>query len=256
MSEPDDDERRLVLLVERAVAGDEGARQELFTLLRDVATRTASRHLRGNRIRSNDRSDFAQDSLLKLIKKLSALPSSADAKLRKYVVTTVVNTIRAQAQSARSETQALQHLSLEERKEVTAPSKRVHLKDSVNKARLTAITELSDEQRQALDLVLGENLSLDACAERMKRTKKAVEHLIDRTTRAILANTTGIDTPTQPVSGGAVRRALSRYLQETEGGRSIDRDEFLQRYPKQAAELAPLLTELELVRKVIRGPAD
>ena len=256
MSGPDDDERRLVRLVERALAGDQDARQELFKILRDLAKRTATASLRGKRIRSSDGSDVANESVLRLLEKLEALPVNCDAKVRAYLVTTVLNTIRVHTRAANSELQALQRLSLEDRKEVTRPSKRVHLKDSVNKARMTAITELSDEQRQALDLVLGESLSIDACAERMKRTKKAVEHLIDRATRAILANTTGIDTPTQPVSGGAVRRALMRYLQETEGGRSIDRDEFLQRYPKQAAELAPLLTELELVRQVIRGPAD
>jgi len=256
VSEPNDDERRLVLLVERALAGDEDARQELFGMLRDLAKRTATAKLRGKRIRSNDGSDVAHDSLLRLLEKLKALPVNCDAKVRAYLVTTVLNTIRTHARAANSESRAIQRLSLEAQKEVTRPSKRVHLKDSVNKARMTAITELSDEQRQALDLVLGENLSLDACAERMKRTKKAVEHLIERTTRAILASTTGIDTPTQPVSGGAVRRALIRYLQETEGGRSIDREAFLRRYPQQADELAPLLTELELVRQVIRGPAD
>lgn len=256
MSRPNDQERRLVQLVERSVAGDEDARQELFGILRKLAKQTAAKSLRGKRTRSHDRSDVADDSLLRLLEKLNELPVSCDAKVRAYLVTTVLNTIRAHGRAANSELRALQRLSLEEQKEVTRPSKLVHLKDSVNKARLTAITELSDEQRQALDLILGENLSIDACAERMKRSKKAVEHLIDRTTRAILANTTGIDSPTQPVSGGAVRRALIRYLQETEGGRSIDRDEFLQRYPKQAAELAPLLTELELVRQVIRGPED
>lgn len=256
MFEVEDDEGRLVLLVERALAGDEDARQELFGMLRDLAKRTATANLRGRRIRSKDDSDVAHDSLLQLLKNLKKLPVSCDAKVRAYAVTTVVNTIRAYVRAANSESRTLQRMSLEARKEVTRPSKRVHLKDGVNKARVTAITELSDEQRQALDLVLGENLSLDACAERMNRTKKAVEHLLDRTTRTILANTTGIDTSTQPVSGGAVRRALIRYLQETEGGRTIDRDAFLRRYPKQAAELAPLLTELELVRQVIRGPAD
>lgn len=256
MSKPGDHGQQLVQLVERAVAGGEDARQELFGILRELAKRTAANRLRGRRIRGNDGSDVAHDSLLRLLEKLQALPANYDAKVRAYLVTTVVNTIRAHSRAANSELQALQRLALEDRKEVTRPSKRVHLKDSVNKARMTAITELSDEQRQALDLVLGENLSIDACAERMKRTKKAVEHLIDRATRAILADTTGIDTPKQLVSGGAVRRALIRYLHETEGGRSIDRDEFLQRYPKESAELAPLLTELELVRQVIRGPAD
>lgn len=250
------DDKALTELVNSALSGNEAARQTLFSRLRDVAKQTALGRLRGSPVHGNDDSDVAQDSMVKLIRKMESLPADCDPKVRAYVVTTAVNTIRKHAQSAKREVQGQKRTPEEQRRDVTSPSKRVHLKDGCNQARLAAVAELSEEQRTALLLILGEQLSTDECAARMKRTRKAVVHLVERATLSILARTAEDDTAVSVGPREAVRRALLQYLRETEAGQRIDRDEFLRRYPKHSTELAPLLTELEQVRQVIRGPED
>lgn len=243
-------------LVNSALTGDEAARQSLFVRLRDVAKQTALGRLRGHAIHGNDASDVAQESMLKLIRKIELLPADCDPKVRAYVATTVVNTIRKHAHAAKQEAEAQTRLPAEKGRDITSPSKRVHVAEGCNQARLAAVTELSEEQRMALKLILGEQLSTTECAARMKRSKKAIEHLLARVINTILARTTGEETTVAAGPSETIRRALLHYLRETEAGRSVDREEFLRRYPKHVAALAPLLTELEQVRRVIRGPGD
>jgi len=250
------DEQALSELVNSALTGDEAARQSLFARLRDVAKLTALGRLRGHAVHGNDASDVAQESMLKLIRKIESLPADCDPKVRAYVATTVVNTIRKHAHSAKKEADAQTRLLGENGRDITSPSKRAHAAESCDLARLAAVTELSEEQRMALNLILGERLSPTECAARMNRTQKAIEHLVERATRAILARTTGEETTFAASPREMFRRALLRYLRETAAGRSVDREEFLRRYPKHGAALAPLLTELEQMRRVIRGPED
>ena len=193
---------------------------------------------------------------MKLIRKIESLPADCDPKVRAYVATTVVNTIRKHAHAEKQEAEALTQLLEGKGRDITSPSKRVHVAEGCHQARLAAVTDLSEEQRMALKLILGEQLSTAECASRMKRSQKAIAHLVERATSTILARTTGEEIIVAAGPRETIRRALLRYLRETATGRSVDREEFLRRYPKHATALDPLLTELEQVRRVIRGPGE
>ncbi len=256
MGKPADDINALSQLVNGTLDGDTTAREALFKQLRALAKRKAIRELSSRSVRLADDSDVAQESMTNLIRQIKSLPADCDPTLRAYVFKTVINAVRQLARSQRTRDDAEQQATDEEQRDVSSPSKGMHRKEAFDEVRVAAVTELSAEQREALLLVFGEQLSTADCAMRMQRSEKAITGLIDRAMTAILARVNGSE-PAEPLSSRELlRRALMRYLRETSGGQSIDRDAFLGRYPKHAEALSPLLTELEEVRRMLRGPAD
>lgn len=250
------DEKMLSELVDRALSGDEVARQKLFSQLRSLAKQMAKRRMGRRTIQGADDSDIAQDSLAELAGKVESLPRDCDPKLKAYVATTVLNTIRKRARSAvtrKRTNRTYQEAGIDV---FPSPSKSFRLKEGYNQARVTAVLELTPEQREALMLILGEQLTTADCAARMQRSEKSIAHLIDRAMSAITSRLNGEDSTIPAGRREPLRRVLLKYLKVTSGGRSIAREEFLRQHPKYADALAPLLTELEHVRRIIRGPAD
>jgi RNA polymerase sigma-70 factor (ECF subfamily) len=147
------DEQAIARFVERARAGDPGARQMLYLQHVDRVFRT----VRGMLPSDADAEDVTQDAMLTVLTSLHTYAPRADARFAAWVTTIAVNTARRRFRRRRPELTATGDLP-ETAAEAVDPA------EDLDRARrrhalLTALAELSAREREIVSLRYGAELN-------------------------------------------------------------------------------------------------
>ncbi|MGZ3460187.1 MAG: sigma-70 family RNA polymerase sigma factor [Archangium sp.] len=119
---------------------------------------------------------------------------------------------------------------------------------------LTHFYELPDAQREALSLHYLQDSTVEGVAQRLGRSREAVESLLQRGLRTLRARMEGTaerepeENPDAVLTRNRVDVALAAYFRRREEGRPLEPEAFAAGYPECAEELRGLLHWLEKLR--------
>jgi RNA polymerase sigma-70 factor (ECF subfamily) len=169
------DEDAIARLVQRARAGDAGARRTLYTQHVDRVFRTVRGMLRSDA----DAEDVTQDALLTVLTSLHRYTPRADARFAAWVMTIAVNTVRRRFRRRRPELTATGELPETPDEAAADPG------DDLDRARerralLVALGELPERDRAIVSLRYGAELNASEIAAAAGIEAAAVRKMLER----------------------------------------------------------------------------
>jgi RNA polymerase sigma-70 factor (ECF subfamily) len=161
-------------LVERARAGDAGARQTLYVQHVDRVFRTVRAMLRSDA----DAEDVTQDAMLKVLTSLNKYTPRADARFAAWVMTIAANTARRRFRRRRPELTATGELP-----ERSNPGE--DPADSLDRQRrrralLIALAELPDRERVIVSLRYGAELNASDIGRHLRIAPATIRKALER----------------------------------------------------------------------------
>jgi RNA polymerase sigma-70 factor (ECF subfamily) len=161
-------------LVERARAGDVGARRRLYTQYVDRVFRT----VRGMLQSDADAEDVTQDTLLTVLTSLNRYTPRADARFAAWVTTIAVNTVRRRFRRRRPELTATGELP-------ETPDDAVDPAGDLDRARqrralLIALGELPERERAIVSLRYGAELNASEIAAAVGIEPATIRKILER----------------------------------------------------------------------------
>ena len=161
-------------LVERARAGDPGARRTLYLQHVDRVFRTARGMLRSDA----DAEDVTQDALLTVLTSLESYTPRAEARFAAWVTTIAVNTVRRRFRRRRPELTATGDLP--EMAADTADPADVLDRARQRRALLVALGELPGRDREIVSLRYGAELNASEIAATLAIEPATVRKILER----------------------------------------------------------------------------
>ena len=167
-------ENEIARLVERARAGDTGARQTLYVQHVDRVFRTVRGMLRSDA----DAEDVTQDAMLTMLTSLHKYTPRTDARFAAWVMTIAVNTARRRFRRRRPELTATGELP-------ETPDNGVDPLESLDRARrrralLVALAELSERERMIVGLRYGADLNASDIATTLGLEPATIRKILER----------------------------------------------------------------------------
>ena len=167
-------EDEIARLVQRARAGDTGARQTLYVQHVDRVFRT----VRGMLQSDADAEDVTQDAMLTMLTSLHKYTPRAEARFAAWVMTIAVNTARRRFRRRRPELTATGELP-------ETPDAGVDPLDSLDRARqrralLVALAELSARERMIVGLRYGADLNASDIAVTLGLEPATIRKILER----------------------------------------------------------------------------
>jgi RNA polymerase sigma-70 factor, ECF subfamily len=168
------DEDAILRLVEKARAGDAGARQALYQQHVDRVFRT----VRGLLPSDADAEDATQDAMLTVLTSLHAFRPRPDARFAAWVTTVAVNTVRRRFRRRRPEPTATGDLP-------DTPGDEADPAEALDRARrrralLIALAELSGREREIVSLRYGAELNSTEIGTIVGVEPAAVRKMLER----------------------------------------------------------------------------
>ena len=167
-------EDAIAVLVERARAGDTGARRTLYAQHVDRVFRDVRGMLRSDA----DAEDVTQDALLTVLTSLHKYTPRADARFAAWVMTIAVNTVRRRFRRRRPEVTATGELP--ETPDVAADPADALDHARQRRALLTALGELSERERAIVSLRYGAELNASEIAATVGIEPAAIRKILER----------------------------------------------------------------------------
>jgi RNA polymerase sigma-70 factor, ECF subfamily len=191
------DEAAISSVIERARAGDAGARRTLYTQYVDRVYRTVRGMLRSDA----DAEDVTQDALLTVLTSLHRYAPRADARFAAWVTTIAVNTVRRRFRRKRPELTATGELP--EVADDGGAGARDHAGE-IDRARerralLIALGELHERERMIVSLRYGAELNASEIAAAVGIESAAVRKILERARTRLAARIEAL------LSGGGAR---------------------------------------------------
>ena len=183
------DEAALARVVERARAGDAGARQTLYLQHVDRVFRTVRGMLRSDA----DAEDVTQDAMLTVLTSLHTYRPRPGARFAAWVTTIAANTARRRFRRRRPELTATGELP-ETADEDADPG------DDIDRARrrralLLALAELSDREREIVSLRYGADLNASEIGAGLGLEPAAIRKTLERARTRLAARIETLLTP-------------------------------------------------------------
>jgi len=244
-------------LLRRARAGEQGALEALFQRCRPKIHEWTSRRLAGAQPGGARPSDIAQETAERAFRKFSTFQGSTEGEwftwLERIFRSRAAQSVR---DARRKKRQAPGTVPLDAPEAVAAPAHQKSpsqaLSHSEEWRRLLALLyELPDDQRDAMGLCYLKELPVAEAAQRMNKTKPAVEGLLQRGLRALRARMAEDPsaepraTSGSPADMEATAAALVEYLRRRDAGERIDPVAFIARHPECGSELGAMLHWIE-----------
>jgi RNA polymerase sigma-70 factor (ECF subfamily) len=176
-------------LVDRARAGDAGARHTLYVQHVDRVFRTVRGMLRSDA----DAEDVTQDAMLTVLTSLHKYTPRADARFSAWVMTIAVNTARRRFRRRRPELTATGDLP-------ERPDEGVDPADGLDRARrrralLIALTELSERERVIVSLRYGAELNASEIGAAVGVEPATIRKTLERARTRLAARIEALLTP-------------------------------------------------------------
>lgn len=167
-------EDAIAALIERARAGDAGARRTLYTQHVDRVFRTVRGMLRSDA----DAEDVTQDALLTVLTSLDRYTPRPDARFAAWVTTIAVNTVRRRFRRRRPELTVTGELP-------DTPGAAADPEGDLDRARqrralLVALGELPDRERTIVSLRYGAELNASEIAAALRVEPATVRKTLER----------------------------------------------------------------------------
>ena len=167
-------EDAIASLVERARAGDTGARRTLYIQHVDRVFRTVRGMLRSDA----DAEDVTQDALLTVLTSLHKYTPRVDARFAAWVTTIAVNTVRRRFRRRRPELTATGELP-------ETPDDAADPADDLDRARqrralLIALGELPEREREIVSLRYGADLNASEIAATLGLEPATIRKILER----------------------------------------------------------------------------
>ena len=183
------DEEAIARVVERARAGDAGARQTLYLQHVDRVFRTVRGMLRSDA----DAEDVTQDAMLAVLTSLHGYRPRAGVRFAAWVSTIAANTARRRFRRRRPELTATGELP-ETAGDATDPD------DDLDRARrrhalLTALAELSAREREIVSLRYGADLNASEIGASLGLEPAAIRKMLERARTRLAARIETLLTP-------------------------------------------------------------
>jgi RNA polymerase sigma-70 factor (ECF subfamily) len=247
-------------LLHRVREGEKGAWEELLARSQSDLDRWAARRLGSSPPGGIRPSDVAQEAALGAFQRFSSFRGTGEGEWRVWLEQVLhsrcVDMLRKAGSQKRDDARGLP-LDTPEAQGLPAPQRSPSLVSSQQeewRRLLTRFYELPDAQREALSLYYLRDSTLDNIAERLGRSREAVESLIQRGLRALRAGmegTTSAEPEEEPgpvITRNQVDAALAVYFRRREEGVPLNPDAFAAGYPECTDELRGLLHWLEKLR--------
>lgn len=239
-------------LLQRVREGEKGAWEELLGRSQSDLGRWAARRLGSSPPGGIRPSDVTQEAALGAFERFSSFRGTGEGEWRVWLEQVLhsrcVDMLRKAGSQKRDDSKRLP-LDAPEAQGLPALQRSPSLVSSQQeqwRQLLTHFYQLPDAQREALSLYYLRDSTIDGIAERLGRSRAAVESLLQRGLRALRAGMEGRE------DSGIVRNqvdaALSVYFRRREEGVPVDPEAFAASYPECVDELRGLLHWLEELR--------
>lgn len=169
------DEEAILALIERARAGDNGARRALYTQYVDRVFRTVRGMLRADA----DAEDVTQDAMLTVLTSLHTYTPRAGARFTGWVMTVAVNTVRRRFRRRRPELTATGELPDSPDLDADDPAGALD-RARQRRALLVALGELPERDRAIVSLRYGGDLNATEIAGALGLDPAAVRKILER----------------------------------------------------------------------------
>jgi RNA polymerase sigma-70 factor (ECF subfamily) len=176
-------------LIERARAGDVGARRRLYTQHVDRVFRTVRGMLRSDA----DAEDVTQDALLTMLTSLHRYAPRTDARFAAWVMTIAVNTVRRRFRRHRPELTATGELP-EMAGEATDPAGELD-RARQRRALLIALGELPERERALVSLRYGAELNASEIAAVVGIEPATIRKILERARTRLAARIEALLSP-------------------------------------------------------------
>ncbi|WP_437931221.1 sigma-70 family RNA polymerase sigma factor [Sorangium sp. So ce291] len=247
-------------LLRRARAGEHDALEVLFQRCRPVLDRWASRRFSGTQPGGARPSDTAQETAERAFRQFSTFEGSTAGEWFTWLERIFHSRAAQSARDARRKKRvAPGTVPLDAPEAQAAPADQKSPSQAVSRTEewrrlLALLYELPDDQRDAIGFCHLKELSVAEAAQRMGKTKPAVEGLLQRGLRTLRArmaeDASGEPTaPTiAPVHTEAAVAALVVYLRRRDAGEIVDAEAFIAEYSACAAELRLMLHWIDRIQ--------
>jgi RNA polymerase sigma-70 factor (ECF subfamily) len=244
-------------LIHRARAQEEGALEELISRCQPKLEKWASQQANQERSGSPRPSDISQGAWLRAYQRFSTFKGHTEGEwlawVKSIVFTQARQLLREEHRQTRNTSDALP-LDAEEAQEVPAlqrsPSQFTSHKEQWRLV-LESLSELLDDQREALRLYYMKELRVAEVAQRMGKTKQAVSSLLQRGLTALRDRMAG-EAITEAEAAPPVTAAFLVYLERQEAGEAVDPEAFAAEHMDCADELRSMLRWVEPLRELGR----
>jgi RNA polymerase sigma-70 factor (ECF subfamily) len=248
-------------LLQRARAREEGALQELFLQCETELERWAEQQAAKEKSGSPSPSDISQEAWERVFKHFSTFRGQTKGEWFAWIKSVVFSQAhqlrRAERRQAVKTSGALP-LDADEVQEVPAlqpsPSQLTSHKEQWRQL-LKSLSEMLDDQREALRLYYMKELRVAEVAERMNKTQTSVSSLLQRGLAALRNRMNG-ETHEETEPAPPVTAAFLVYLKRREAGEPVNPEAFAAEHPDCAAELRSLLAWVEPLRELGRSSSS
>lgn len=245
-------------LLQRARAQEAKALEALFLRCQDTLERWSEQQAAREQSAATRPSDISQQASLQVFKHFSSFKGQTEGEWFawvKSIVLTQAHQLRRTARRQTGNTSGALPLDADEVQEVPAlqhsPSQLTLHKEEWYWL-LESLSELLDDQREALRLYYLKELRVAEVARRMSKTQDAVSSLLQRGLTALRNRMNG-ETREEPEPAPPVTAAFLVYLKRREAGEAVDPEAFAAEHPDCAAELRSLLAWVEPLRELGRS---
>ncbi|QRN96603.1 sigma-70 family RNA polymerase sigma factor [Archangium violaceum] len=260
MSSSKPSELSIEALLNRVREGEQGAWEALLRRSESNLEDWAARRI-GNAAPGGIRaSDVTQEAALGAFQRFASFRGTSEGEWRVWLEQVLhsrwVDLLRKAGSQKRNDVGALP-LDASEAQDIPAPQRSpstVSFHQEEWRRLLACFYELPDAQREALSLYYLHDSTVMGIAQRLGRSREAVDSLLQRGLRTLRARMEGVaeleseENPDAILIRNQVDAALSVYFRRREEGKPLEPDTFAAGYPECADELRGLLHWLEKLR--------
>lgn len=240
-------------LLHRVRQGEQGAWEELLRRSESKLEEWADRRI-GNGAPGGIRaSDVTQEAALGAFQRFASFRGTSEGEWRVWLEQVLhsrwVDLLRKAGSQKRNDVGALP-LDASEAQDLPAPQRspsQVSSHQEEWRRLLACFYELPDAQREALSLYYLHDSTVGGIAQRLGRSREAVESLLQRGLRTLRARMEGT-AEMEVLTRNQVDAALAVYFRRREEGKPLEPESFAAGYPECADELRGLLHWLEKLR--------
>jgi RNA polymerase sigma-70 factor (ECF subfamily) len=233
-------------LLQRARLQEEGTLEELFRRCQTELDHWASQQAAQEWSGSPRPSDISQEARLRAYQRFSTFKGHTKGEWFAWVKSIVFTQARQLLREERRQagrTHGALPLDIEEAQEVPAPQRSPSQFTSHQeqwRLVLKSLSELREEQREALRLFYMKELRVAEVAHQMGKTQQAVSSLLQRGLLALKDRMAG-ETSTEVEAAAPLTAAFRIYLERREAGQAVDPEAFAAEFPDCANELRSML---------------
>ncbi|WP_437938416.1 RNA polymerase sigma factor [Sorangium sp. So ce341] len=255
-------------LIARARAGDANAIDRLFAWCAPLLRKWVSQRLANRQPGIAGRSDIGQDVAERAFLAFPSFKGTTEAEwvswLQRIVETCTTQSFRDAGRQKRNKAAETPLDEDEIPAQQMSPSQATAAGEQWHEL-LTQLSQLPEEQQQAIYLCHLKELRVAEVAERMGKTEAAIASLLRRGLRALRERLTDAPEPAPPPAGGdrevqvrdEATAALRLYLRRRDAGERVESSAFIAEHPTCAEELRHMLECIERLQALrAAGPEE